>query len=267
MDVEALAKLLCRDFVLTVGRRHERQFVVTRFRYPDGDYVPLYVRQEGSRTVATDLGTTLFKCTVRRVAITDQRDAFIRSVCRRYGVEYEQGVLTTPITPESAGRNCLSLCEAITRVSNLQLESDTRDRSTLPAQIDRLFEQHVSPKRTVTRDWYHPDLDSNADYKVDYHLNGAGEARNVFFVGSSAKSTLVAAVNNFLKLHGAFAPTLTIVDPQVQLGKHYLNRLQRASTQIRFGLRGYEDDVVRFALGGMDGKSSTAASTPEPTLS
>jgi hypothetical protein len=252
MNAENLAQLLCRDFVHSVGTRHERSFIVTNFRYPDGDFVLLYVQPDGDQCIITDLGTTLFKCTVARVILTDTRKNLLNVICRKYGIEQDHGALRKVINVKSVGADTLAFCEAVTRISNLQMETDSGSRSVIPAQIERLLEQRVTPQRQFVRKWSHPDLDTSGDYPVDYRLNGVGEARNVFIVGSPAKSTFVAAASSFFRLNAIYVPTLAIIDPEVHFGRHYISRLQRAATEIRYGVTGYEEQIVRFALSGME---------------
>lgn len=249
IDVSTIAGRLCGDLVLDVAQRGDRSFVVSSFRYPDGDYVLIYFDNYGERDFATDRGTTLFKCTVDRIAITDARNELITSICRRYGVELRDGELRKPLS-DNPGLDCLRFCEAITRVSNLQYET-AKDRSVLSDEVADFLEREVSPFRKIQRGWTDPQIDPDGDYPVDYRLNGVGQPRNIFYVGSGGKSTLVSAVSSFLRLNRLFVPTLAIVDPEIHLGRHHVGRLQRATTEIRFGLAGYEKDVIEFSLEGM----------------
>ena len=242
-----LTSRLCRDMVHSVAQRDERKLITTTFRYPDGDFIPIYYEGVGSDFYITDKGQTLFKCAVKRIAV-DSRQDLIDGICKRYDVTLQEGEFRKRVDFDRFGFQCLRFCEAITRVSNLQMESDARDRSTFPARVAALIEREVAPRRAVDPRWTDPNLDPKGDYPVDYHVNKVGVPRNIFTVGSGGKSTLVSAVSSFFKLHNAYVPTLSLVDPDVKLGTHHLNRLQRASTEIRFGVTGYEDQIVKFAL-------------------
>jgi hypothetical protein len=250
MLIGDFADRLCRDIVHSVGRRDDRSFVVTTFRYPDGDLIALYAEGRGEDSYLTDKGTTLFKCTVSRIQMNEARQDLVDSVCRRYGVTLRDGELRKALRMQSFGLDCLRFCEAMTRISNLQFDADARSRSAFTEQVAALLERRVAPVRPILRRWTNPQLDPQGDYPIDFCVGDGNEARNVFAVGSAGKSTLVSAVSSFLKLHGAYVPTLSLVDPEIKLGTHHLNRLQRASTEIRFGVIGNEQDIVQFALAG-----------------
>ncbi len=248
MALTDLANKLCRDMVHSVGHRHNRGFITTTFRYPDGDFVALYPEGIGENTYITDKGQTLFKCVVNRIPMSESREDLIDGICKRYDVVLQGGEFRKRVDLDRFGFHCLRFCEALTRVSNLQMDGDAKDRSTFSARVAALIERDVAPVRQVYHRWTDPQLDPKGDYPVDYRVNAEGPARNIFAVGSGGKSTLVSAVSSFLKLHDTYVPTMSIVDPDIQLGTHHLNRLQRASTEIRFGVTGYEQDIVNFAL-------------------
>lgn len=249
MDVLALSNLVCRDLVRRVGRSGGRSFIVSTFTYPDGDFINLYVESpKNGETYLSDFGTTLFKCAVDRVSLNDTREDRIRTICRLHDIEYCDGAFRRRIRPQAAGLDFLSFCQALTRVSNLQFESEAREMSPLAEEVNQLLQREVAPQRSIVRRWTHPEFDPNKDFPVDYHVGGAIGGRNIFYVGSSGKSNLVVAVSSFLKLHAAGLPTLSIVDPTMKLSSHPLRRLQIASTEIRFGVTGNERDIVAFAL-------------------
>ena len=253
VDGGSVANMLCRDIVRSCGQRGDRQFLVTNFRYPDGDFINLYfyANEATGGMLVTDKGTTLFKCLVAGIGITTTRSSLIESICYRYGIKQsEDGELCKEFKRTDIGKESLRFCEGIVRISNLQFDNELRSRSVIYEDLSALLEREVSPHRSIHRHWFHPDFDPTHDYPVDFHINSRQEPRNIFFIGSAAKSNLTVLVSSFLRLNNLSFPTLAVVDPEVRLPKHNLSRLQRVSTEIRFGLRDYERDVVDFALGG-----------------
>jgi hypothetical protein len=192
---------------------------------------------------------TLFKCLVNRIAMNESRRALVDSVCRRYGVTNFDSELRIEIQPRTVRQNCLSLCEAVTRISNLHFEAAVRERSKIHDEVYDLLRRGIAAPRKIESVWSHPTIDPDKDFPVDFHLNGYGEPRNIFFVGSPGKSTLVAAVVGFLKLNNASAPTMSIVDPELTLPTRHIHRLQRVSDEVRYGVKGYEREIIAFASG------------------
>ncbi len=250
MDASELVSRLCKDIVRAVATRGLRTYIVTNFHYPDGESVNLYLESKGDAHWLSDLGTTLFKCISGGVDLTTTRRQFIESICNMHELQLEQTTLRKRLRLENAGVDCVSFCEAISRISTLEYQRENRQRSYLPEQVESLLVRRVEPIRTIARRWTNPAIDLHESFPVDYRLNGRGEPRHIFHVASAEKSTLVSAVCNFFKAKDAYVPTLSIVDPDLELGEHYMDRLQLASTQIRFGVSGNEDPIVQFALEG-----------------
>ena len=247
VEAEKFAQRLCGDFVRRIARRGSRAFIVTQFKYPDGDFMNLYPEGRGDTFSVSDLGDTMFKCRMGGVKLTSTRMKWIDTICGIHGIRMEDSVFRKDVRQDHFGTDCLSFCEAISKISTLEYDSERRLRSFLPAQLDGLIHDCVEPVRGVTRKWTHPTLDPKQSYPVDYRFNGIGEPRHVFHVVSGDKSTLVAAVCGFLKLQGIFAPTLAVVSTDADLGPHEVDRLQRAATSIKFGIAGNEDEIIRFA--------------------
>jgi hypothetical protein len=144
----------------------------------------------------------------------------------------------------------MELCEAITRVSSIYYHAGAQLRSPLPVIVGALLRERVEPIRGVERRWVDRRHDPKGAFPVDFHVNSIGEPRNIFSVSSAGKAVMVSAVVNFLRAHGHRWPTMTVIDKEAGLGPKDVNRLELASTELRFGIEDHEDDVVQFALNG-----------------
>jgi hypothetical protein len=249
VDTNAFASRLCSDFVRRVAQRGQFTFIVTQFKYPDGDFVSLYLDQSGDSIRVSDRGDTMFKCRIKGVEITDARRKWIETICGIYDLRFEDSVFYKRVTMERAGVDCLLFCEAIAKISSLEYDVEARQRSLLPAQVESIIHMRVEPVRSVSRNWTDEKVDPKRSFTVDYRFNGTGAPRQMFHVASREKSTLIAAVSSFQRLQGIFVPTMSVVAQDLELGTHQLDRLQRASTEIKFGTTGNEDRIVDFALG------------------
>ncbi len=242
-----LATRLCGDMVRAVAKRGTREFIITRFSYPDGDLLNLYIESTTGNYWLSDLGITLSKFRINGIELTSSRSQFIQSICNVYGLELDRTILRKRIT-ESPNLDSLAFCEAIARISTLEYLKDVHKRSSLPDQLEHLLEKRVEPQRTILRKWYDKSVDFKNSHPVDFRINGPGQPRNIFHVAAPGKSNLVSAVCNYFKVKKVFVPTMAVIDPDVNLGPHFLDRLQLAVTHIRYGVAGGEDAIVRFAL-------------------
>lgn len=248
IDVAGLAQSLCKDMVRGVFERGGRWFIVTRFSYPGGDSVNLYLTPGPGGVAISDMGTTHYAIRVGGVDLTEEREEFVRRVCSSYGVNYgADRSLSKPLRPGSEGRDVLALCEAITRVSTLAYEAKSRHRSSLDREIDTLISGEVEPKRHVTRDWYNQAIDPAGNHVVSYHFNTVAPPRNMFVVSSRQRADEVVGTIYFLRYHQINDPSLAVVDPAVRLSEKAMKRLREASL-VRKGVAGNEQDIVNFAL-------------------
>lgn len=248
-DITEIASQLCRDFVRKVGRRGQRTFVVTNFKYPDGDFVNIYLERRGDGLCISDLGNTTFRFKISGVEMTESRANWVNAICKIHDVEYQDTVFNKRIQEDTLGTDFLKFCEAISKISTLEYDAEARQRSYLPIQLESLVSSRIEPVRPAYRNWTDSRFDFKNSYPVDYHFDETAGTKNVFHVASREKSTLVSAVSGFLKMNGIYPPTMAIVATDLNLGTHHLDRLQRAATEIRFGVSGNEDSIVDFVLG------------------
>lgn len=249
MLMQTIKSRLCSDFVVEIDESEGQSAAITSFSYPDGDSVTLYFQDVDGMIAVSDEGATVSFLKNQQVELTPERREQIKVMCLQHGVSFQESRLVKQFPPEDAGSACLSFCEAVTRVSSIHYHSSSQFRSPLPIAVSKLLHVKVEPVREVTRKWTDPQFDRKGSFPVDFHVNGIGEPRNIFYVTSAGKGLMVSAVVHFLRSHLIDVPTMTIVESDIPLGNRAIDRLQLASTEIRFGLEKHEDDVVKFALG------------------
>lgn len=248
MLIEELKSRICRDLVFEINQSDELTYAITSFSYPDGDSVNLYFRDLGGEMEVSDEGTTIRFFRQQQVDLTLDRHAIIKSMCRAHDVEFQHPRLVKRFDISDAGVACLAFCEAVTSVSAIYYHSPAAKRSPLPVELGELLRKRVEPIRRVEHHWTSRRYDPKGSFPVEFHVNGMGPPRNIFSVTSHGKAVLVSAVVHFLKSHGIDSPTMSIVDPEAKLGPRDIDRLQLASTEIRFGIDKHHQDVVEFAL-------------------
>jgi hypothetical protein len=243
----SIAARLCDDLVSEVALRHGREFIITTFRYPDGDSLNLYVEARGKETWVTDGGTTLYKFAVSGMRVTDARQHIIDVICRTYGLILgEDSRFSLQLDRKSPGESCRLFCEALTRVSTLRYDFLPRMQTALRTALESLLVERVRPVRRWTENWTDRLMDKKRLYPVDYRFNGVQPPRHVFRVATPYKAALVPAVVNFFRVNGQDVPTLSVIDPEANLGASHIQRVKSVSTEICFGIE--EERIVDFAL-------------------
>jgi hypothetical protein len=97
-----------------------RVFVVTKFKYPNGDSINLYFHQglDGNSVWVSEMGDALFLHQVAGGYVVPKELAEIRALCEASGIALIHGVLAKDITNESVAA-CQSFCEALQRVCEI----------------------------------------------------------------------------------------------------------------------------------------------------
>lgn len=253
MNLDEIKTGVCDDLVRGISTRGFRSFIETQFKYPDGDFIVLYLEGKGARTQISDLGTTAYKLKMDNIDLTSDRHAqLITGVCNLYGVTFSGRKIRRPIQQESVSLDFLAICEAILRISNLEFEVVRRQHTALRSRISNLLAADVGSRRKLDSDWFAP-FDDNHSAPVDFRLNTVGEPRHIFHVASQVKSERVFGITCYLRLHDIDVPTMSIVDDRVfsSLTRGMQDRLGDVCEIVR-GVAGNEPSIVEFALSGMN---------------
>lgn len=248
MNAVELAENLCRDLVRGVATRGGREFIVTPFRYANGDFINVYVSNDGHDSVLSDMGATLHRLGLNGVGVTEARDELISHVIALHGLGRERGVFTKRVSSRTLGSDFVSFCAALTRLSNLEFDSSSRRESPIPGAVENVVRRLIDPVRRVTRNWVDEAIDPAGAYSVDYHINSDVPPRNLFVVTTREKGIHVASVCNFLRSRDRSAPAMAVIDGDVVRGKP-LRQLELAVDELCYGVEGKEGRIVSFAVG------------------
>jgi hypothetical protein len=220
MTVQELYKLVCKDAVRGLYERNGRSFIVTRFSYPSGESVNVYLAGSNGKTHLTDRGTTQYNLGVGGIDLTDQRAEFVDAVCALYDVVLVGNALTKLTSAETAGRDLLVFCEAITRISTLQYDASVRKRSSFREEVETFMTTRVEALRRVLRNWHEPIFDPRGSHLVDYRTeppSGPDDARHIFSVTSSEKAERVTGTVHFLESRNIRVPSMVLIEPALNL--------------------------------------------------
>jgi hypothetical protein len=251
MVIEGLKSRLCRDFIVDVDEVAGRPVAITTLDYPNGDSINLYFDRRDEQYVVSDEGATVDFLRDQHIKLTDERRDTIDAMCEPHQVILEWPRIVLPFDPADVGPACLTLAQVASQIAAIHYHSNDNLRSPLPLTVNRILRERVEPVRGVERRWVAKRYDPKEAYPVDFRVNGVGKPRHIFSVTSARKAVLVSAVVHFLRSHGIDVPTMTIVDTEAKLSRPDVNRLQLASTELRFGIEKYHQDLADFALSGM----------------
>lgn len=250
MNAELVAEKICRDVWQRVGKRDDRSWIVTRFRYPDGDFVNIYFESFAGGIQASDYGHTLRKLHLSGITLTEPRRNLIAVVCHLHGVTFDGTVFYKSLASDSVGVDCISLCQAIAKISNLDYESPSHAISSFSSQVDFIVERLIKPHCSVSVNWNDPEVDPTGRFPVDYKFNGVDPARYLFKVTTEEKRSRVGETCGFLKMKNRLPASVAVVDIDAGIKDSQIELLENF-TKVIMGVSGNEDHIVRFALEGV----------------
>jgi hypothetical protein len=254
MNAQIVAEKICPDVWQRVGARGDRSWIVTRFKYPDGDFINLYFEGFNGGIRASDFGHTIRKLHNSGVTLTEARRRFIAVVCRLHGIEFADDIVFRKQLGETlVGADCIALCQAIAKISNLDYESTSRSVPAFSSQVDFLVENRIRPYCTVTPAWNDPEIDPTGRFPVDYKFNGVTPPRFLFKVTSEEKRSRVGETYGFFAMKQRNLNSIAIVDEDAGIKDTQIDRLRKFMPTI-IGLSGNEERITRFALEGVYAK-------------
>ncbi len=248
MKLKTLHKLMCSDLDVEHHVVSDREFLSSRFQYADGDLVCAYYNEGRNGPSLTDRGNTLYKLKIRGLSLGENRIDLIRKLLAPHGVDLVGSEIVRPLEPASPQRSFIDFCIAVERVSTLEIQFAHKKPNYLAQMMDYLITERVEPARSVLRGWTSSTIDPMGAYPIDYYCNGSANTRCLFTVANREKGLLVSAVCNYFKAHNQYSPTLVVFDSDSPLPEKHVSRVRESVDEVVFGLSGFEDRVVDFAL-------------------
>lgn len=231
-----LAESLCENLVVEVASRNNRSFIVSSLSYPDGETITVYIDHDRDSGWLTDRGTTLYKLELNGVKASKNRAERIDRVCQNYAIERRDDELRVRLTNDGIHDAFVRLCEASLVVFSTQSTQDRHGPSGFAIALESVLLSEITPFRPWTARWTDPTFDPRGAFPVDYRFNGENSPRHLFQVSTTYKAALVSAVSGFYQSNGVYVPTMTVINPDFNLGDRHIDRLQLASTELCWGL-------------------------------
>ena len=172
----------------------------TPYLYPDGDNIDLFLREQGSVTVVTDLGETsrwlrMQSTSPRR---SPKQEALLRDACLTHGVEWYRGMAVARSTnAEELPAVVMRVAQAALRISDLWFTFRTRSIESVTDEVagfllDKGFHADRGEK-VIGR--------SGKVWKPDFHVRTPTRSSLIYVLSTGNRTAARQVVNH---VHTAF---------------------------------------------------------------
>ncbi len=152
----------------------DRFYISTSFYLDDGDEMVVVLKNDSNRWVFSDEGHTFMYLSYRMDSDSiyeGKRGEVISRVLTMFDIEERDGELILDVSHGRYGEALHCFIQAIQKISNVIYWIPYKVYSTFKDDIGAKLYQTIDESR-VRPNWYHPTLDSNKTFKVDYCING-----------------------------------------------------------------------------------------------
>jgi Domain of unknown function DUF1828 len=167
----------------------DRYIISTPLTFEDGDKLPLILKKENGNWFLSDEGHTFMQLTYD-LDESDLQEGNRKEIIDRtllaFQLRNRQGELILPIEGERYGDSLYSFIQALLRIDDIRYLSRERVRSTFVEDFKR-FVENIVPATRRTYKWHDPQKDPQANYEVDFRLNGTDKPLFIFALDSDSK--------------------------------------------------------------------------------
>lgn len=174
--------------------------VRTPYLYPDGDNIDLYLREQGSVTVVTDLGETsrwlrMQSTSPRR---SPKQEALVRDACLTHGVEWYRGMVVARSTgSEGLPAVVMRVAQAALRISDLWFTFRTRSLESVTDEVGEFLQEKGfradRSEKVIGR--------SGKVWRPDFHVRAPKQSSLIYVLTTGNRSAARQVVEH---VHTAF---------------------------------------------------------------
>lgn len=250
MDEAVISAKLRRSVGAEINLRAEgidKFYVSTPFRYEDGDHIELYLKTAKGRLVLTDDGLTLMKLSYDVPEYdSSARNKIIERVLITENVSNDEGALVLETTEEELGSACLSLIEAILKISDVAYLKKEVVRSVFFEEFKIFIEQRITNRQVRFRHNF-PDTDPHGTYPIDCVIQNGGLPLFSFAVTSDSNcrdaTITIMHYEKVMEFH-----SMVVFEEQESIGRNALARLTDVCQRQFSNLSGNRDRIVEHIL-------------------
>ncbi|ADN36292.1 Domain of unknown function DUF1828 [Methanolacinia petrolearia DSM 11571] len=186
--LKSFKSVVCSD-IRIVEEGLNRFHVFTPFRFNDGDRYLIILKKKQSRWVLSDEGHTFMHLSYKldMEALSEgTRFDIVNSAKEEFSVNEDDGELYVEIPDEEYGHSLFNLIQAISKIYDTSFLSRDRVKTTFIEDLKETIQGFI-PKESISYNWHHPTLDTDAKYPVDYRIDGGSVPIFIFALNSDKK--------------------------------------------------------------------------------
>ncbi len=247
LDVGRLRELLCERLCedVRVDSRPDGDLVLrTHFAFPDGDGYPLHLSEAPSGGLRlSDRGHTLMHISYEHdveAFLTGTRGMLLERIVNESGIDHNDGVFSTDVSPERLPEAVFSFGQALTRIYDLTLLSRSNVGSTFYDDLAECLTGFVDEDK-IQRD-YQPDVPNAEAYPVDYRIEGKSDVPLfVYGVPNRDKARLTTIMLGYFHRHNIVFESVVVFEDQTEIPRIDLARLSDVAGDQISSLESTED--------------------------
>lgn len=244
---ENFKSTVCREVEL-VPEGTNRYQVLTPFRYDDGDYFSVVLKEVDGNWILTDEGQTFMHLSYRMdLAGLDKgnRANIISTTLANFNITENHGVLTAPVSAENSGNVFYDFLQGLTKISDVSYLSREIVRSTFWEDFKALINQSV-PASRVEFNYRDKKHDPDGNYPVDCRLNGMERPLFIFAINNDAKCKDVTINLHQYENWDLRFDSLAVFEHQEEISRRVLARFSDVSGKQFSSLYSNKDRIQRF---------------------
>lgn len=249
LHADSLKEMLCRALCgeVTVQERPDGLIAVnTPFQYADGDHFQIYLKPLAAGLRLSDMGATIMHLSYDTDIDTlreGTRAKVFDGILAAMGIAESEGEFYLDAEAEKLGESLFRFGQVLTQLHDLSFLNRVRVESTFYEDLTRQLERIVGAER-IRRDYIVPNLESAADYPVDYLIEGGQRPVYLFGVPGKDKARLATIILERLLRAGADFDSLIVFADASNIPRSDLARLMNTGGEMVSSLTA-ADDLAR----------------------
>lgn len=240
---QSLCNLMCSE--IKVESKNDKLLrIETPFYFSDGDPYQIYIKEmPGGIMRLTDMGHTLLHLSYDNDADKFRegtRGILFNQILSENFINEDKGEFFTDTNFENLVNAIFRIGQTLTKITDLTFLNRARAESTFYEDLNEsLFKIIASEK--IQKDYLYSGMDNNADYPIDYFIEGKHSPLYVFGIPNKDKARLTTIVLEHLLRATTNFDSLLIFANQENIPRPDLARLSNTGGEMIASLDATDD--------------------------